>query len=121
MDKTTLRILLSIGNSRDANLCQADVTQAFLWADLDEEVYVTAPPGYRADYLRIITYGIARSGREWRPLVAPVTSSAPEYINAAWFSAACLTRSMFDLNERRSRICLGLRKVRRQFHVKKTS
>ena len=47
MDKTTPRTLLSIGNSRDANLRQANVTQAsFLWADLDEEVYVTAPPGY---------------------------------------------------------------------------
>ena len=45
-DKSTLRIVLSIGNSRNAKLRQVDVTQAFLNADLEEEVYVTAPPGY---------------------------------------------------------------------------
>jgi len=80
MDKTTLRVLLSIGNSRDANLRQADVTQAFLWADLDEEVYVTAPPGYdlgRDDHGRPLVfrvlkaiYGLKQSPACWYKLIS---------------------------------------------------
>ena len=80
MDKTTLRMLLSIGNSRDANLRQADVTQAFLWADLDEEVYVTAPPGYdlgrddrgRPLVFRVLKaiYGLKQSPACWYKLIS---------------------------------------------------
>ena len=80
MDKTTLRTLLSIGNSRDANLRQADVTQAFLWADLDEEVYVTAPPRYdlgrdahgRPLVFRVLKaiYGLKQSPACWYKLTS---------------------------------------------------
>ena len=64
IDKTTLRVLLNIGNSRDANLRQTDVTQAFLWADLDKEVYVTAPPGYdlgRDDHGRPFVFRVLKA------------------------------------------------------------
>ena len=80
MDMTTLRTLLSIGNSRDANLRQADVTQAFLWADLDEEVYDTAPPGYdlgrdahgRPLVFRVLKaiYGLKQSPACWYKLIS---------------------------------------------------
>ena len=80
MDKTTLRTLLSIGNSRDANLRQADVTQTFLWADLDEAVYVTAPPGYdlgrdahgRPLVFRVLNaiYGLKQSPACWYKLIS---------------------------------------------------
>ena len=42
----------------------ADVTQAFLWADLDEEVYVTAPPGYdlgRDDHGRPLVFRVLKA------------------------------------------------------------
>ena len=94
MDKTTLRMLLSIGNSRDANLRQADVTQAFLWADLDEEVYVTAPPGYdlgRDDHGRPLVfrvlkaiYGLKQSPACWYKLIS------------RWLLEQCYQQSGYD-------------------------
>ena len=80
MDKTTLRTLLSIGSSRGTNLRQADVIQAFLWADLGEEVYVTAPPGYdlgrdahwRPLMFRVLKaiYGLKQSPACWYKLIS---------------------------------------------------
>ena len=55
------------------------MTQAFLWADLDEEVYVTAPPGYdlgRDDHGRPLVfrvlkaiYGLKQSPACWCKLI----------------------------------------------------
>ena len=63
----TVRVLLSTAANRDWSLHQFDVTIAFLHGELkkEEEVYVEAPPGFKADFktgegcrLRKTLYGL---------------------------------------------------------------
>jgi len=44
---TTIRIILSIVAAEDLYLEQMDVKIAFLHGDLDEEIYMTQPDGFK--------------------------------------------------------------------------
>jgi Reverse transcriptase (RNA-dependent DNA polymerase) len=46
---STVRILLSIAVNLGWSLCQMDVKNAFLQGTLEEEVYMSLPPGYKND------------------------------------------------------------------------
>ena len=108
MDKTTLRTLLSIGNSRDANL-QADVTQAFLWADLDEEVYVTAPPGYdlgRDAHGRPLVFRVLKA-------IYGLKAQAQEASKA---ESGMLIQAHQPLSTVRRKFAVGCRNLRRWFY-----
>lgn len=68
----TLRILLSLINSRDMNLELMDVQTAYLNAPLKEKVYMSQPEGFEeGDRESIVClllkalYGLKQSGREW--------------------------------------------------------
>jgi hypothetical protein len=65
----TMRVMLSIAATRDLELRQLDVPQAFTQAPLDEDVYMEMPPGYEQPgmvcHLKKSLYGLKQSPRNW--------------------------------------------------------
>ncbi|KAL0561798.1 hypothetical protein IC582_002241 [Cucumis melo] len=65
----TFRILMSVATNHGWDLFQMDVKNAFLQGDLEEEVYMTPPPGYfetsKVCKLRKAIYGLKQSPRAW--------------------------------------------------------
>lgn len=69
---TTVRILLSLASYYDWELMQLDVKNAFLYGDLEEEVFMEPPSGFsnRVDAayvsrLKKALYGLKQSLRAW--------------------------------------------------------
>ena len=66
-----LRVLLALAAVMDLELRQLDVKTAFLLADIGEEVYCKAPPGFpgttKGQFLRVIKaiYGLRRAPKAW--------------------------------------------------------
>ena len=55
---------------KDWELCQIDVKTAFLYGDLDEEIYMEAPKGYNVPdkhvlQLKKALYRLNQAGRQW--------------------------------------------------------
>lgn len=68
----SLRVLLSTSAVYDLELSQLDVKTAFLYGDLDEELYIEQPEGFRAAgsehlvcRLKKPLYGLIQSARKW--------------------------------------------------------
>ncbi|CAH9115704.1 unnamed protein product, partial [Cuscuta europaea] len=67
----TIRILLSLASNLDWPLQQLDVKNAFLNGKLEEEVYMSPPPGFEEQYgskvckLEKALYGLKQSPRAW--------------------------------------------------------
>jgi len=72
----SLRLGLSITAACEHNLEQMDVPQAFLNADVDEEVYMELPEGYREGrehlvcLLKKALYGLKQAPRNWYLLIS---------------------------------------------------
>ena len=75
---STIRLVLAVAAARDYNLTSIDVKQAYLQADLNEDLYMTMPPGlasYDRDGHRLVVklrkslYGLKQAGREWGQLL----------------------------------------------------
>jgi hypothetical protein len=70
-----LRVMFSIAAANDLNLYQMDITQAFLHADLDEEIYVRPPSGLYAEEegyvwkLRKSLYGLRQAPNRFNKLI----------------------------------------------------
>jgi Reverse transcriptase (RNA-dependent DNA polymerase) len=68
----TVRVLLSLAANLDWSLHQFDVKNAFLHGNLEEEIYMEVPPGYKSSSsvsmvckLKKALYGLKQSPRAW--------------------------------------------------------
>ena len=66
----TLRLLLAYAVQEDWEVRQIDVKTAYLYGDLDEEIFMEAPDGYNVPtghclLLRKALYGLKQAGRQW--------------------------------------------------------
>src|SRR6266481_4295439 len=69
---TSNRIILALAALNDWEVHQVDVKNAYLNADLDEEIYMMQPPGFaapgREDWVCLLKkalYGLKQAGRQW--------------------------------------------------------
>jgi Reverse transcriptase (RNA-dependent DNA polymerase) len=77
-----IRTVLHIGAQRDWIMRQFDVKMAFLYGDLDEEIYMQQPKGFeepgKGDHVTLLKkglYGLKQGGRQWKKkLHAAMTS-----------------------------------------------
>ena len=71
---STIRLVIIVAAARDYNLSQIDIRQAYLQAELTEDLYMRALPGVPAFDEKVkplvcklnrILYGLKQAGREW--------------------------------------------------------
>ncbi|KAL0458662.1 UNVERIFIED_CONTAM: Retrovirus-related Pol polyprotein from transposon RE1 [Sesamum latifolium] len=74
---TTVRVLLALAASKNWNLWQMDVKNAFLHGELDREIYMNQPTGFlNSDHpeyvykLRKALYGLKQAPRAWYGKIA---------------------------------------------------
>lgn len=81
---STLRLLLAIAAARGYRLTSIDVRQAYLHAELREDLYMQMPPGLPTvdsdgnklvAKLRKSLYGLRQAGREWADLLSSFLTS----------------------------------------------
>ncbi|KAK4336735.1 hypothetical protein RND71_044135 [Anisodus tanguticus] len=75
LDIDSLRFLISIGLKRKMNIYTADVTTAYLHADIDKTIFMKQPDGFddksgRVCKLKKSIYGLKQSGRMWNEKIS---------------------------------------------------
>jgi hypothetical protein len=66
----SVRLIIGLAASLDMDMCQFDVKTAFLYGDLNEEIYMSQPEGYndgsnRVCLLKKGLYGLKQAPRQW--------------------------------------------------------
>ena len=76
----SIRLLLALSARYDWEIHQMDVKSAFLNGELNEEIYMRVPPGYKAApgtvwRLKKALYGLKQASREWYKKLSSELSS----------------------------------------------
>jgi len=92
----TFRLMLALTKAKKLHLHQLDVDSAFPYADLEEDVYMTPPPGMEVDEgfcLKLLKslYGLKQAPRNWHKLVV-------EHIKSIGFKQCVLDNCLFVKN-----------------------
>lgn len=101
----TMRLGLSLAARWDHELVQLDVPTAFLNADVEEEVYMEVPEGYRQGRehlvcrLRKALYGLKQAPRNWYLLIS-------KFIAGLGFKPTVSDPCLFHLRSRTGRLML---------------
>ena len=73
MKHTSLRLILAIASKEDLDMLQLDIKTAFLYGELEEELYMEQPEGYvdkdQENYvckLKKCIYGLKQAPRAWQ-------------------------------------------------------
>jgi hypothetical protein len=90
---TTFRLMLALTQAYKLHLHQLDVDSAFLYADLDEEVFMTPPPGMELEEefcLKLLKslYGLKQAPRNWNKNIV-------EHIKSLGFKQCVLDNCLF--------------------------
>ena len=77
---TTFRLMLALSRVLKLKIHQLDVDSAFLYADLNEDVYMTPPPGMniKSGYcfkLDKSLYGLKQAPRNWNKNIVDLITS----------------------------------------------
>ena len=94
---TTFRLLLALSKVLKLQIHQLDVDSAFLYADLDEDVYMKPPPGmdikegYCLKLLKSL-YGLKQAPRNWNKNIV-------DQITSMGFKQCVLDNCLFVKNE----------------------
>jgi len=82
MKKESLRLLLAIAAFYNFSISQMDVKTAFLYGELDEEIYVNQPDGFKVSgqeskvlKLKKSIYGLKQAPRQWNKRINQVLES----------------------------------------------
>jgi len=92
----TFRLMLALTKAKKLHLHQLDVDSAFPYADLEEDVYMTPPPGMEVDEgfcLKLLKslYGLKQAPQNWHKLVA-------EHIKSSGFKQCVFDNCLFVKN-----------------------
>ena len=94
---TTFRLMLALSKVLDLKIHQLDVDSAFLYADLDEDMYVKPPPGmnikpgYCLKLLKSL-YGLKQAPRNWNKNIV-------DHIKSMGFKQCVLDNCLFVKTE----------------------
>lgn len=87
---TTVRVLLALAASKDWNLWEMDVKNAFLHGELDREIYIDQPLGFQSqDYLehvcklRKALYWLKQAPRAWYGKIVEFLTHSGYYVTHA--------------------------------------
>ncbi|KAM2104670.1 hypothetical protein ACFX1R_015245 [Malus domestica] len=87
---TTVRVLLALAANKDWNLYQMDVKNAFLHGELDREIYMMQPMGFKSkaylEYvckLRKALYGLKQAPRAWYSKIAEFLTQSGDSVTPA--------------------------------------
>ncbi|KAL0550799.1 hypothetical protein IC582_009862 [Cucumis melo] len=101
----TVRVLLSVAVNKDWPLYQLDVKNAFLNGDLVEEVYMSPPPGFEAQFgqqvckLQKSLYGLKQSPRAW-------FDRFTTFVKSQWYSQGHSDHTLFTKASKTGKIAI---------------
>jgi len=103
---TTVKLLIAVAAAKGWSLSQLDISNAFLNGDLDEEIYMTLPPGYSSRQgdsfppnavclLKKSLYGLKQASRQWYLKFS-------ESLKALGFTQSSCDHTLFTRNSKNS-------------------
>jgi hypothetical protein len=104
----SLRMLMSIATQRQMHIHQMDVRTAFLYGELEEDIYMELPEGYGKEFkegkalkLRKSLYGLKQSPRCWN-------SKVHEFMEQQGFKRLATDSAVYTKEKGKTQVILGV-------------